>query len=453
MLKDTLGSVARGERRPSWRERWAHLPRDTRDTLFLLAVIAWVVAPLLARLPAWCSVLVAGVLAWRGWIALAGRHLPGLPWRLALLAASLAGTFASHHTLVGRDAGVTLIVALLALKTLELRARRDAFVVFFLGLFTLLTQFFTSQSLATAGAVLVGMLGLLTALVNAHRPAGRPALAGSAWLATRLMLAGAPLMVVLFLLFPRLPPLWGLGGEGMSGRTGLSAQMEVGDVASLALDDAVALELAFEGPVPPRPQLYFRGPVLANFDGRAWRPLYPHAVTLPPPDVAARRAPVRLGGEAVRYTLTQPPTHRPWLPLLDIAVHPPQPVAGDPATAAVPGLRRTPEAQWVLATPASDVLRLRAESHPLHALGPVDRLGLLPLEYRELPAGFNPRTLQLATDLMKASRDKPNVLAYGSGGVGRKLGTGPLNQDGSRPRHSSRKAARRGQSGQSRPGS
>jgi hypothetical protein len=59
------------------------------------------------------------------------------------------GHLFTHRTLLGRDAGVTLIVVLLALKTLELRARRDAFVVFFLGFFTMLTNFFFSQSLLT----------------------------------------------------------------------------------------------------------------------------------------------------------------------------------------------------------------------------------------------------------------------------------------------------------------
>jgi hypothetical protein len=72
---------------------------------------------------------------------------------------TLAGTWAAHGTLLGRDAGVTLIVILLALKTLELRARRDAFVIFFLGFFTMLTNFFYSQSLPTAFAMLLALLG------------------------------------------------------------------------------------------------------------------------------------------------------------------------------------------------------------------------------------------------------------------------------------------------------
>ena len=71
---------------------------------------------------------------------------------------------------------MTLAVALMALKTLELRARRDAFVVFFLGFFIILTHFLYSQSLPVAVAMLVSVWGLLTAVVLAHMPVGQPSL-------------------------------------------------------------------------------------------------------------------------------------------------------------------------------------------------------------------------------------------------------------------------------------
>jgi len=142
-----------------------HLPRDTRDTLFLLAVIGWTILPQVSHLPVWCSALAAGVLLWRGWLAWTGRALPQRWWLVGLLVVTVAATWATHGTVVGRDAGVTLVVSLLALKTLELRARRDALVVFFLGFFTMLTNFFFSQSLLVAAAMLVSLLGLLTALV------------------------------------------------------------------------------------------------------------------------------------------------------------------------------------------------------------------------------------------------------------------------------------------------
>ena len=93
-----------------------------------------------------------------------------------MLALAIGLTFWSYRTLLGKEPGVTLAVALMALKTLELRARRDAFVVFFLGFFIILTHFLYSQSLPVALAMLVSVWGLLTAVVLAHMPVGQPSL-------------------------------------------------------------------------------------------------------------------------------------------------------------------------------------------------------------------------------------------------------------------------------------
>ena len=74
--------------------------------------------------PWWTMVFVAGLLLWRALLAWRGQPLPGR-WLLGgLLLLALGATWVSHGTFVGRDAGVTLIVLLLALKTLELRAAR-----------------------------------------------------------------------------------------------------------------------------------------------------------------------------------------------------------------------------------------------------------------------------------------------------------------------------------------
>ena len=118
-----------------------HLPRDARDTLFLLGVIGWTVAPHLDHLPTWCAALTGLILLWRGRLALVGGALPGRWVILGVLGLSMGLSFWSFGTLLGKQAGVTMLVALVALKTLELRARRDAFVVFFLGFFLVLTHF------------------------------------------------------------------------------------------------------------------------------------------------------------------------------------------------------------------------------------------------------------------------------------------------------------------------
>nr|WP_222622867.1 DUF3488 and transglutaminase-like domain-containing protein [Ramlibacter cellulosilyticus] len=369
-------------------QRLATLPRDARDTLFLLAVIAWVTLPHVSHLPWWVSLLVAVVLGWRARLAVQAAPLPARTWLVVLVGVSLFATWATHRTLLGRDAGVTLIVCLLALKTLELRAKRDAFVIFFLGFFTMLTNFFFSQSLAVAAAMLLGLLGLLTALVNAHMPVGRPPLAQAARTAGWMTLLGAPVMAVLFVLFPRFAPLWGIPSDAMSGRSGLSAQMRVGSMAELVLDESVALRVRFEGTPPAQSDLYFRGPVFADFDGREWRPLV---------RLAGRFPPMRLGdpqlvplGAPVRYEVTLEPNNRPWLLTLDAAPRAPQ----------VPGMDTvmTSDLQWLVSQPVVDLVRYTAESHVLFRHGPARRSLVLP-EYTQLPAGYNPRTLALAAKL------------------------------------------------------
>ena len=380
----------------SLRTRLAALPRDARDTLFLLLVIAWVLVPHIANLPWWCSLLAAGVLLWRGTLAVQGRPLPGRWWVGGLLALTLAATWLTHRTLLGRDAGVTLIVVLLALKTLELRARRDAFVIFFLSFFTMLTNFFFSQSLPVAAAMLLALLGLLTALVNAHLPVGRPPLAEAARTAGWMALLGAPVMAVLFVLFPRFAPLWGIPGDAMTGRSGLSSQMQVGNVAQLALDDSIAFRVKWQGNPPAQQFLYFRGPVLADFDGREWRPLLPRLMSrFPPPRLENPQ--LAVAGSPIAYELTLEPNNRPWLLTLDAAVQPPQ----------APGLEAamTSDLQWISSRPVVDLLRYRASSFVDFRYGPQRRLGVLP-EYSQLPPGFNPRTLELAASLM---RERPGA--------------------------------------------
>ena len=378
----------------SFIDKLRHLPRDARDTLFLLGVIAWVILPQTPHLPMWCSALAAIVLVWRARLAWLGSPLPSKWWLVGLLLLTIGATLMTHRTLLGRDAGVTLIVVLLTLKTLELRARRDAFVVFFLGFFTMLTNFFFSQSLLVAAAMMIALMGLLTALVNAHRMVGQPPLTESLKTAGFMVLLGAPIMALLFVLFPRLAPLWGVPGDAMTGRSGLSATMEVGTIAKLALDDSIAFRIKWNltagQQLPSANEQYFRGPVLSSFDGRNWRPS-----TSP----IARRFPVaanlQTGGPTLQYEVTLEPTQRPWIFVLEAAN----------AAPVVPGhdVRMTNELQWLSNRPVTDLLRYKASSATQFRHGPQQQtIGLQ--DFLDLPAGFNPRTMQLAADIRRDPR-------------------------------------------------
>ncbi len=370
--------------------RLRSLPRDSRDTLFLLLVIAWVLLPQTPHLPVWCSALAATVLVWRGWLAVTNSPLPGRWWLLGLLAITIGATLSTHRTLLGRDAGVTLLVVLLSLKTLELRARRDAFVVFFLGFFCMLSNFFYSQSLLTALSMVLGLLGLLTVLVNAHMPVGKPPLLQAGKTAGWMALLGAPIMLVLFLLFPRLAPLWGVPTDAMTGRSGLSASMQVGNIATLALDESVAMRIRFAGRPPAQQELYFRGPVLSDFDGREWRPqrfnfASRYGVT----------ASLVVSGAAVDYEVTLEPTNRPWLFVLEASAQSPR----------LPGYQAMMQTdlQWLVNRPISDLVRYQAQSYPAFRHGPTRLVPGL-RDFVELPPGFNPRTLGLASEIRKDPR-------------------------------------------------
>jgi len=367
---------------------WRHLPRDARDTLFLLAVIGWTILPHLLHLPLWCGAMAVAVLAWRGRVALTHGALPGRWAVVAVLVLATGLTLWSQRTLLGKEAGVTMLVVLMALKTLELRARRDALVVFFLGFFLVLTHFLYSQSLLVALAMLLSAWGLLTALVLAHMPVGRPPLARAAALAARTALLGAPIMLVLFMLFPRIGPLWGVPHDA-GGRTGLSGSLRLGGVAEIANDHSIAMRVRFFGRVPSPGEMYFRGPVLSSYNGREWTALAPTF----PPDLQLA-AELQVAGEPVRYEMTLEPSRLPLLPLLEMT---PNRADAIPRIEGWP-LRLRADMQWQVERPVSERLRFEATAWPTHRHGPRQNvLGLR--DFVELPPGANPRTLEWAAAL------------------------------------------------------
>ncbi|HEY1090631.1 MAG TPA: DUF3488 and transglutaminase-like domain-containing protein [Burkholderiaceae bacterium] len=361
------------------------LTREGRDTLFLLATITATLAPHAGHLPLWCSALTALVLVWRGVLAWRQQPLPSR-WLLALiLAAAIGLTLLTHRSLLGREAGITLLALLMALKTLELRARRDAFVVFFLGFFLVLTTCLYSQSLPTALWMLLSVWGLLTSLVLAQMPAGQPSLALAAKHAARNTAWGLPLMVALFLLFPRIGPLWGVPAETV-GRTGLSNRMDFGAMSEIANDDSIAMRLRFEGSRPPTSQLYFRGPVLSYFDGRSWLPAPPTAAR---PDSAPR-----VSGPRLNYRLTLEPLRVPLVPLLELGREAP----GETLRAGDITLTRGPDLQWLAPQAITERLRIDASAWLAHSFGPTDSRRALSAAM-QLPANRNPRTRAFANDL------------------------------------------------------
>jgi len=282
------------------------LDRNAVPWLFWAALVTTL--PHVEHQPLWLSVLGGLFFVWAVWLWWRGTRLPGR-WALAIcVILCCAGILLEFRTLFGRDSGVAMLFAFMALKLLELKSRRDAHVVVMLGFFLLLTHYFFSQSIPTGLWLLFAMLILTATLIRLHGgPASTPR--PTLRLAGLMILQALPFMLVLYLLFPRVSgPLWGLPQDAYSARTGLSETMSPGSIANLALSGEIAFRARFEGPPPPSGQRYWRGPVLEDYDGRTWE--RSSFQTWLPPRIE------RLSQEQ-RYALTLEASPHRWLLALD----------------------------------------------------------------------------------------------------------------------------------------
>jgi transglutaminase-like putative cysteine protease len=183
--------------------------------------------------------------------------------------AGLAGLWLTYQMAFGLDVGVAFLVLCLISKLWELYQRRDAFVVLNLSLFVLASLFLMDQGLGTTLIVALGTLVVLLAFI-AMNDTGNDS--GEGRLRTLGLLGGAaiPLLIVLFLFFPRLPPLWSVQLSGQKATTGVSDSMSPGDFANLSQSTELAFRVEFPGAPPPQSEMYWRGLVFSDFDGMTW---------------------------------------------------------------------------------------------------------------------------------------------------------------------------------------
>ncbi|MES2760214.1 MAG: DUF3488 and transglutaminase-like domain-containing protein [Pseudomonadota bacterium] len=355
------------------------LPRDKTDTLLLLAAALLVLAPHALHLPLWVSALCLATLAWRVYITVRGQRLPPSLLLLPLAALSMGGVWLTYNTVLGRDAGVAMLVLLVAFKMLEMRARRDLFVVIFLCFFLLLTTFFYAQGIGTALMMGASVAVLFCAQLSFQFTGALPPLRRRLWLGARVVVFALPLAALLFFVFPRIQgPLWGMPDDALSGRTGMSNSMAPGSMANLAQSDETAFRVRFIDPAPAHALLYWRGVVLGAFDGRVWTQVAHERGGGPGAAGAVMR------GRAIRHEVTLEPSGQRWLFALDLPAAPPQ-VAGHASSV-------SPEQEMSAAYPLEARVRYEAVSHPGYSLQAGAELADAH-RWLALPFGANPRAL------------------------------------------------------------
>ena len=313
--------------------------------LRLLAVMLLVISPHLLRLPAWESALVLSIAAWRGAAAVRQWPMPHALLKVALTLAIFAGVYASYGRVWGQNAGVALLVVMLALKLTELRERRDVMVTVFLLYFLLVTHFLYSQAPWTVLYLLLSTVAITAVLIDVHHAGHARPLPMTLRLSAQMLLQSLPLMLLMFVLFPRLPgPLWTLPDDAGGARSGLSDTMTPGDIGRLALSEEIAFRVRFNGAVPAPSDRYWRGPLLTEYDGLTWHTDRRHAHA-PTPDI-------KLQGPRYDYEITLEPTRAHWLFALDM-----------PSLPSLPeGTRLGSDYQWLANEPVRELRRYRFQA-------------------------------------------------------------------------------------------
>jgi transglutaminase-like putative cysteine protease len=362
--------------------RRVDLPLEAKRLLWTAAIVVGASLPHWSTAAIWPALLLTAA-AWRLGIGLLGWPMPPRGLRLALAVSAFFAVLLQYRTLNGAEAGGALLVVMVALKFLESRSQRDQLVLIMISYFLAFATLLTERGplmlvyvvllvwLTTVALIQIGRRGELLP----YRTTGRL----SAW----LLLCALPLMIALFLLFPRLPgPLWAIPGSTSSGATGLNDTMSPGDITNLGLSDEVAFRVEFDDRPPRASDLYWRGPSLTNFNGRTWSMLQ-----------GSRRGElvantIEYRGEPTSYRVMLEPTGRNWVFALDM----PREWSGDNS------LRMGSDYQLgtFFAGPRTRRFDYRVTSH-------VDYSAREPLtehERREtfvaLPEGSNPRTRALA---------------------------------------------------------
>lgn len=245
-----------------------------RDRASALLVAAACLLPLLLQLGPQMALAIAmtGVVV----VALSLKQPIPAPLRLILALAVLGAVLGNTGMRFGRDTGCALLAAMIAIKPSETFSLRDARSLIGFALFAPFATFLLDQgplSLVLGLVAALAALMVLARLAESEVEDAAPSLSALRRLGQigRLLAIGLPLALAAFWLFPRLAePIWGIPERAQS-RPGLSGRMAPGDWIDMLADDTVTLRVRFFGATPKQSQMYWRGPVLWDFDGRTWR--------------------------------------------------------------------------------------------------------------------------------------------------------------------------------------
>ena len=338
-----------------------------------------------------CFVVMAG---WRFCIEYYGWPYPSIWLRLPMTIAGGVAVLATYGSLFGRDASMGLFAVMIALKLLETKTARDYIVLVVLGYFLSINVLLFTQAMWVFFVLLLPLVALTACLIAVSHPNTLVPWRTQTKLASRMLLQSVPIMLVLFVLFPRIPgPIWGIPRDAYSGMTGLSDSMQPGNISDLTLSSKTAFRAEFKTAIPPNNQLYWRGPVLWHQEGRSWQ-ITSDQLNLPQESLT-------VSGADVEYTVTLEPHNRHWLLMLDMPMNLPDNLRG--------GATVKHDLQVHANNPVRTRIRYEGRSNPNYKLGLNlgQRERLLSLQLLE---DENPKTRTLANKWLTEKKTPENIV-------------------------------------------
>ena len=252
-----------------------------------------------------------------------GYRLRSVVLKLILVATAVTTAFLSYGSVKDVEAGISLLVVLASLKILEAHTAREFRVMVLIGWMLCLCGFFLSQDFTTSLCLLVAFALLAVALIQFHRGAAPGAVWPPLVTASKLLLQASPLVILFFLLFPRINT--GLRFDlhpFRSANTGFSDRLSPGSIAALANSSDIAFRAEFPGSStrPPGP-LSWRRVVMWRCNGMEWRAPYDPRPKASPatPEVTGTRSQTVQSANAreIQQRITLAPHAARWMFALD----------------------------------------------------------------------------------------------------------------------------------------
>ena len=258
------------------------IPR--RPVLWMAAALLFTLPPFFDSLAIWVPWLFLVSLGLKFWMEPRGYRLRSVVLKLLLVATGLTTAFISYGSVRGVEASISLLVVLVSLKILEAHTAREFRVMVLIGWMLCLCGFFLSQDFGTALCLLIAFALLVVALVQFHRGASPSAVWPPVGTTCKLLLQASPLVVLFFLLFPRINAGFRFELRPFrSANIGFSDQLSPGSIAALANSSEIAFRAEFPGSsTPPSGPMYWRGLVMSRCNGMEWRAPYTPRPKSPP---------------------------------------------------------------------------------------------------------------------------------------------------------------------------